>query len=509
MTAAHPAPEGPRLTARGLVRRYPGVLALDHVDLDAHAGEVLALVGENGAGKSTLLKCLAGLERPDEGRMTRDGDPWAPANPAEAGRGGVALVHQELCLAENLSAAENIGLGREPRLGRTPLVDRAALRDRAAAALARVGARFGPDVRVDSLAAGERQLVEIAKGVDQDARVLILDEPTSSLTARETERLFELVHQLRSDGITVLYVSHRLAEVMELADRCVVLRDGKNAGELSRADLSREALVRMMVGRDLEAPAHRAPAAADGGAPALRLDGLVTDAFPAAEVDLSVRSGELVGLAGLVGAGRTELLETLFGLRAPVAGEVRIDGGAARFAGPRDAAAAGLALVPEDRALQGLLLDEGVRVNVALATLDRRSRRGLVDANAEARVAERQVEDLGVRTAGIEQVVATLSGGNQQKVVMGRWLASEPRLLLLDEPTRGVDVGAREELYVLLERLAADGLGVLFASSDLEELLRLADRIVVLHDGCVAGELARDEATEEGVMALATGGGAE
>ncbi|MEM9379603.1 MAG: ATP-binding cassette domain-containing protein, partial [Planctomycetota bacterium] len=296
MTAATAPAAAPRLTARGLVRRYPGVLALDHVDLDAHAGEVLALVGENGAGKSTLLKCLAGLERPDQGEMTREGARWAPADPSEAGRGGIALVHQELCLAENLSAAENIGLGREPRLGRTPFVDRAALRERAAAALVRVGARFGPDVRVESLAAGERQLVEIAKGVDQDARVLILDEPTSSLTARETARLFDLVHQLRGDGITVLYVSHRLAEVMELADRCVVLRDGRNAGELEREDLSRDALVRLMVGRDLEPPAHRPTAAADDGAPALRLHGLVTDAFPAAAVDLSVRSGELVGL---------------------------------------------------------------------------------------------------------------------------------------------------------------------------------------------------------------------
>ncbi len=496
-----------RLSARGLVRRFPGVLALGGVDLDAGPGEVVALVGENGAGKSTLLKCLAGLEQPDEGSMAYEGGPWAPRSTAEAALGGVALVHQELCLAENLSAAENIGLGREPRRGWMPLVDRQALRERAAHALERVGASFGPDVKVERLAAGQRQLVEIAKGIDQDARVLILDEPTSSLTSKETARLFELVHQLRADDITVLYVSHRLTEILELADRAFVLRDGQNAGHLTRDELSREAMVRMMVGRDLAAPAARAEAGGASSAPVLELRELVTDAFPAAAVDLQVRPGELVGLAGLVGAGRTELLETVFGLRAPVSGEVRVDGQPERFRGPRDAAGAGLALVPEDRKLQGLLLEEGVRVNTALATLDRRLRRGLVDQAAERAVAAAQVDRLGVRTSGIEQEVQTLSGGNQQKVVVGRWLAAEPTILLMDEPTRGVDVGAREELYLLLERLASEGLAVLFASSDMEELLRLSDRVVVLHDGQITGTLERSVATEEAVMELATGGG--
>ena len=496
-----------RLSARGLVRRFPGVLALGGVDLDAGPGEVVALVGENGAGKSTLLKCLAGLEQPDEGSMAYEGGPWAPRSTAEAALGGVALVHQELCLAENLSAAENIGLGREPRRGWMPLVDRQALRERAAHALERVGASFGPDVKVERLAAGQRQLVEIAKGIDQDARVLILDEPTSSLTSKETARLFELVHQLRADDITVLYVSHRLTEILELADRAFVLRDGQNAGHLTRDELSREAMVRMMVGRDLAAPAARAEAGGAPSAPVLELRELVTDAFPAAAVDLQVRPGELVGLAGLVGAGRTELLETVFGLRAPVSGEVRVDGQPERFKGPRDAAGAGLALVPEDRKLQGLLLEEGVRVNTALATLDRRLRRGLVDQAAERAVAAAQVDRLGVRTSGIEQEVQTLSGGNQQKVVVGRWLAAEPTILLMDEPTRGVDVGAREELYLLLERLASEGLAVLFASSDMEELLRLSDRVVVLHDGQITGTLERSVATEEAVMELATGGG--
>jgi ribose transport system ATP-binding protein len=441
--------------------------------------------------------------------MQLDGAVWAPRDPAQAARGGVALVHQELCLAENLSAAANVALGREPRLpglaGRCGLVDRHALRERAAHALERVGARFGPDARVERLAAGERQLVEIAKGLDQEARVLILDEPTSSLSSRETTRLLELVFQLRREGLTVLYVSHRLSEVLELADRAVVLRDGTNSGVLERGALSRERLVSLMVGRDLAPPAPRAVAAHATRTPRLELRGVVTDAFPGVAVDLSVAPGELVGLAGLVGAGRTELLETLFGLRAPLAGEVHLDGGPVRFDGPRAAAAAGVGLVPEDRKEQGLLLEDGVRVNVALATLPRRARGPFIDRAAERAATSRQVADLGVRTAGLDQVVSTLSGGNQQKVIVGRWLAAERRVLLLDEPTRGVDVCAREELYVLLERRAALGLGVLFASSDLEELLRLADRIVVLRDGAVAGVVARGEATEERVIALATG----
>jgi ribose transport system ATP-binding protein len=506
----------PFFAAEGLCKRYPGVVALEDVSLAVAAGEVVALVGENGAGKSTLLRTIAGLVAPDRGAMRFDGQPWAPRDAASAARGGVALVHQELCLAENLSAAENIGLGREPR--RFGLVDRVRLEQRAAAALERVGARFGPRVRVETLAAGERQLVEIAKGLDQDARLLILDEPTSSLTARETARLFELVHDLRRRGLAVLYVSHRLHEILELADRAVVLRDGRNAGELARSELSRERLVARMVGRDLAPVAPRsAPAAGAGGSagaslsartPRLALAGYTTTAFPAARVDLEAHAGELVGLAGLVGAGRTELLETLFGLRAPVGGTALLDGQPLVARSPRAAAAAGVALVPEDRREQGLLLEEGLRVNVALATLERRARFGLVARPAEVACAEAQVRALSVRTSGLEQPVATLSGGNQQKVVVGRWLAAGPRLLLLDEPTRGVDVGAREELYVLLERLAADGLCVVFASSDMEELLRLADRVVVLCDGRVAGELARGAATEEAVMALATGGAA-
>lgn len=508
MTAAPGASDAgrraePLLRASGLTRRFPGVLALDDVGLVGHAGEVLALVGENGAGKSTLLKLLAGVDQPDGGEMHFGGAPWRPATPRAAAAGGVALVHQELCLAENLSAAANISLGREPR--RFGFVKRARVREIARTALDRVGALFDPESLVASLSAGERQLVEIAKGLAEEARVLILDEPTSSLTMRETERLFEVVKKLRAEGVLVIYVSHRLGEVLELADRAIVLRDGKNAGELEGETLTRAGLVRSMVGRE-EAAVRARSFESGAGSPALQLEALRTEDWPSRSVNLSVAPGEIVGLAGLVGAGRTELLETIFGLRAAQGGAVRLGGEAFAPAGPRGAIAAGVALVPEDRKEHGLLLEDPVRVNLALATLASRRRGPLVDGAAERAAAEAAVGRLGIRTSSIEQVAGTLSGGNQQKVVIGRWLETAPRVLLLDEPTRGVDVGAREELYALLEDLASSGLSVLFASSDLEELLRLADRIVVMHEGAIAGELPRSEANETRVMELATGG---
>ncbi len=513
MTATSLSPDGdrgaarvlsaPLLSAHGLTRRFPGVLALDRVDLEGRVGEVLALVGENGAGKSTLLKLLAGVDRPDSGEMQFEGAPWRPATPRAAASSGVALVHQELCLAENLSAAANIALGREPR--RFGLVKRAEVREFARAALDRVGARFDPESLVATLSAGERQLVEIAKGLAEEARVLILDEPTSSLTMRETERLFEVVRKLRSEGVLVIYVSHRLGEVLELADRAIVLRDGCNAGMLEGDTLTRAGLVKSMVGREEAAVRGRSFEAGDGAA-ALELRALRTEDWPACPVNLAVAPGEIVGLAGLVGAGRTELLETIFGLRGAVGGTAQLAGQPFAPSGPRAAIAAGVALVPEDRKEHGLLLDEPVRANLALATLERRRRGPLVDAAAERVVAESAVARLGIRTSTIEQIAGTLSGGNQQKVVIGRWLETAPRVLLLDEPTRGVDVGAREELYALLEDLAKAGLSVLFASSDLEELLRLADRIVVMHEGAIAGEVLRSEANETRVMELATGG---
>ncbi|MCC6786003.1 MAG: sugar ABC transporter ATP-binding protein [Planctomycetes bacterium] len=500
------AEQTPRLWARGIGKAFPGGVALEGVDLRVGAGEVVALVGENGAGKSTLMKILAGVQRPDAGTLLVDGAPRQFRSVAEAQALGIALIHQELNLCDNLSVGANVFLGREPR--RRGLIDEAAIRRGAAELLLRVGLAIDPGLSLAGLSLGQRQLVEIAKALSIDARVLIMDEPTSSLSLAETQRLFAVVHDLRRQGVSVIYISHRLGEVCELADRVVVLRDGRNAGSLARDEISHDRMVALMVGRELRLARSRAvPATA--GAPRLRVSGLRTQAWPAHAIDFAVRAGEIVGLAGLVGAGRSELLRAIFGADAAVDGAVEVEGRLLRGGEPREAIAAGLALVPEDRKAEGLVLEASVRENLALPGLARRARFGCVDGAVERRLAAASVESLAVRTAGLEQVVRTLSGGNQQKLVLGKWLTLEPRVLLLDEPTRGIDVGSKDEIYALVRELASRGLAVLFASSEMEELLGLADRILVVHEGRLAGELAGADATEELVMQLATGGDAK
>jgi ribose transport system ATP-binding protein len=494
---AHPA--GAVLEARGVVKRFPGVLALGGVDLALARGEVLALIGENGAGKSTLMQVLAGIQQPDAGELLLDGRAVVIRSPRAAADLGIALIHQELNVCDNLSAGANVFLGREPR--RMGFVDGATLRARAAELLGTIGAGFGPDAPLTELSVGQQQLVEIAKALSIDARVLIMDEPTSSLSAQETSELFRVVRELRARGVGVIYISHRLGEVTALADRALVLRDGRNAGELARAELSHDAMVRLMVGRAVTV-AHRVTARVDG-APLLEVRGLRTASHPAHAIDLTVRPGERVGIAGLVGAGRTELLRALFGIDAPLAGEVRV-AGVPVTGGPPGALAAGLGLVPEDRKRHGLFLDWPVAENLSIASLDKHARAGFVARAAERRATDEGTRRLGVKTAE-GRAVGLLSGGNQQKVVLGRWLARDPRVLLLDEPTRGVDVGARQELYRLLEELAESGVALLFASSEMEEVLALADRVLVMHEGRLAGELTRAELSEEAIMALATG----
>jgi len=497
-----------RLVVRGLTKRFPGVLALDAVDVSVRRGEVLAVVGENGAGKSTLMKVLAGIVAPDAGEIELDGRPARIDSTRRALELGIALIHQEPNLADNLTAAANIRLGNEPaRLG---FFDSAEIEASARAALAEVGADFGPEVLVRELPVGRRQLVEIAKALARHARILLMDEPTSSLSGKESERLLEVVDELRARGVSIVYISHRLAEVKRLADRAVVLRDGRRAGELDGEHLDRESLVRLMVGRDLASPSARPSAAAPGGErlaqPVLEVQGLVVPASPRHALTFEVRAGERVGLAGLVGAGRTELLRVLFGIDRPLAGRMRVGGAELAPAHPRDAIRAGVGLVPEDRKRDGLFLPLGVRENVGIATLARDARAGFVDAARERTLTAELVARLCIGTPGVDQPVEQLSGGNQQKVVLARWLATNPRLLLLDEPTRGIDVGARHEIYELIDELARQGVAVLFASSEMEELLELADRVLVMHEGRIAGELARAELDEERVMRLATGG---
>ncbi len=501
-----PAP--PLLEARAIRKHFPGVQALDGVSLAVQGGEVLALIGENGAGKSTLMKVLAGIHAPDSGELLMDGRLVRLAGVADALRRGIVLIHQELNLADNLSVAANLFLGRERlRVGWLGWPDRRAMTREARALLDRVGLAVSPNVRVGALPLGLRQLVEIARALAQDARLIIMDEPTSSLTRKETERLFEVIADLRRAGVAVVYISHRLAEVRAVADRVVVLRDGRNSGALRREEITHDAMVRLMVGRDLKQFYHRQHAPpANGGQARLEARQVRYVGGPATPVSFVVRAGEIVGLAGLVGAGRTELAETLFGLRALAGGEVLLDGRPLRVAHPRQAIAAGLLLAPEDRRQFGLILQDSVQHNLSLASLDRVSVLRLIARRREAALAQSLCDRLRVRTPRLSQTVGLLSGGNQQKVVLGKWLARAPRVLILDEPTRGVDVGARGEIYALMDQLAGSGVGILMISSDLEEVLGISDRVLVLHEGRLAGELARAELSEEAVMHLATGG---
>jgi len=488
------------LEAVGVGRRFGGVVALDDVHLRVRPGEVLAVVGENGAGKSTLMRILAGELVPDRGTLRWDGRPVAFAGAQDALRRGIALIHQEVELADNLDVAGAVMLGREPR--RLGLVDRAALWDAARAALGAVGLDLPPGTPLSRVSPGRRQLVEIARALAVRARVLVMDEPTSSLSPHEARTLLGLVGALRARGVAIVYVSHRLAEVEAVADRAAVLRDGRLVARLAGGDVRAERLLPPMVGRDLEPP-RRGGAA--GGPVVLALEDLATRAFPGHAVSLAVRAGEIVVLAGLVGAGRSELLETVFGLRRARGGRVRLDGRVVPGGSPRRAKAAGLALVPEERGRTGLVPGQSVRANLSLARLARDARRGLRDGRAERRLARAQIERLGIHPADDRGPIEALSGGNQQKVLLGRWLATTPRALLLDEPTRGVDVASKAQIHAHLRALADEGLALLVASSEMEEILALADRVLVLHEGAPAGELAGDAIGEEAILARAAG----
>lgn len=489
------------LEVSGISKSFPGVRALHEVGFSVDPGEVVALLGENGAGKSTLMKILAGVQPPDRGEMRIDGQPVRIASVEEGLGLGIALIHQELNLATNLSVGANIFLGREPTRG--GLIDEKKIAREAAVYLEKVGLKVPPETLVGGLTIGKQQLVEIAKALSTDARILIMDEPTSSLSARETECLFEVVKDLRSRGVSIIYISHRLAEVMELADRVVVLRDGENAGELAREEITHDAMVSLMVGRDLSQFYAHEPLAP--GATVLSVSALRTPAHPGYELDFELRAGEIVGLAGLVGAGRTELLESLFGITPPVAGRIEVNGAAVAVSNPREAIAAGIALVPEDRKEQGLILDMAVADNLSLASLSRDRKRGFLNFESEKAIAEEMIRRMRIKTPTDRQIVRFLSGGNQQKVVIGKWLAMKPRVLLLDEPTRGIDIGAKQEIYALMEELAELGVAILFVSSEMEEVLGMADRVLVMHEGQLAGELRRGEMSEEAIMHLATG----
>ncbi len=417
-------------------------------------------------------------------------------------RHGVVLIHQELNLAGNLDIGANLFLGREPlRFG---LIDRRSVDRQAAALLQRVGLEASPRMLVGELTIGRQQMIEIAKALSVNARVLIMDEPTSSLSAKETAALFRVVRELSERGVAIIYISHRLGEVRELAHRVVVLRDGANAGELPREKIEHDQMVRLMVGRDVSQ--FYARKQHQLGPALLSVHDLATPAWPAHRLNFEVRAGEIVGVAGLVGAGRTEMLQTLFGIDQPLQGRIEVAGKTVAPRSPQDAIQAGLALVPEDRKAHGLVVDATVRRNISLAGLNRNAGvGGMLNRERERADSKEMIDKLRIRTPNDQQIARYLSGGNQQKVVIGKWLALHPKILLLDEPTRGIDVGAKEEIYRMMEKLAAEGMAVLFASSEMEEILGMSDRVLVMHEGRITGELTREQLTEEAVMHLATG----
>jgi ribose transport system ATP-binding protein len=495
----------PLLAMRGITRRFPGVVALQDVSLALGRGEVLALTGENGAGKSTLIKILGGALAPDAGEILLNGQSVRFGSVRDAQRAGIALIHQELMLAPNLDVAGNIFLGSEARpLGLVSPLRRRAMHAQAEALLKRVGLQQPPDTPVARLTVGEMQMVEIAKALAHAARIVIMDEPTSSLTAGEAERLFTIVRQLRADGIGVVYISHRMDEVMDLSDRVTVLRDGRNAGELARGAATRDRVVELMVGRDLSSGYFPERPPAGAVAPVLEVRDLLVPGAPA-PVSFTAGRGEIVGFAGLVGSGRTELMQTVFGVTPALAGTMSLDGAAFAPRSPADAIARGVYLAPEDRKRHGLVLPMTIAENVSLPALAPRPRLALVDRAAERRAADAEVARFRVRTPSIHRPVVNLSGGNQQKVVLGKWLALSPRVLIVDEPTRGIDVGAKAEIYRHLAALAAQGLAILMVSSEMEEVLGLSDRVVVMRERRIAGVLGRDALAAARVGRLMTG----
>ena len=490
--------EQPLLEIESLSKQYDGRYALENVRFGIRPGEVLALAGENGAGKSTLARIIAGVISADSGRMTMDGREVAIRSPSDARNLGIAVVHQDFDLAPNLTVAENLVLGAEPEC-LPGFVHLRRLRDMALRQLATVGLAIDPDALVGQLGVAERQLVAIARTISTPVRLLVLDEPTSALAADDIEHLLGLVDQQRAAGTAVLFISHKLDEVFRVSDRISVFRDGRNAGIRETAGTDAGEIISMMVGRELTSRAHREVPVAD--TPSLSVRGLRARGLRG-PVSLSLRAGEILGLYGLKGAGRIDLLRALFGSEVPEAGEVRLDGKLLQIRSPADAIRAGIAWVCRDRKELGLFGNFDLKENLSIAALDSMASGGFVDSRAERKAVQEYVGRLGIRTTGSGQAITALSGGNQQKVLLARALLCAPKILILDEPTAGIDVGAKSEIYALMHEMSAKGLGILLVSSELPEVLALSDRVLVMHEGALVGALDRLEATEERVMQL-------
>src|SRR5215213_3000647 len=487
---------------RNVTKHFGGVTAVEDVDFDLRPGEVHALVGENGAGKSTLMKMVHGLYPPDEGTLEVGGETVEFSSPRDAEVAGIAMIPQELDLFPELSVTENLFVGRHRPRTRWGTLDRTAMRSEARERLRSLGVDLDVTSTVKRLSAANQQIVAIARALVGEAKAVVMDEPTASLTEREVQQLFRIISELTSSGVGVVYISHRLDEIFAISDRITVLRDGHHITTALAEELDAEELVRLMVGRPLNELFTRSPHSS--GEVALEVRGL-SRAGEFEDVGFIVRRGEIVGLSGLVGAGRSEVAQCIFGIRPPEAGEIRVDGEDVRIHSPQAAMERGIFYVPEERRSQGLILPFSIKNNITLSILDRISRFGFVP-RAERQTADRFAKDLSIRGAKVSDPVSRLSGGNQQKVVLAKSLAREPSILLLDEPTRGIDVGAKSEIYRLIDDLAKEGKAILLISSELEEVLSMSDRIVVMREGRVTGEFKREEATQENVMTAATGG---
>jgi ribose transport system ATP-binding protein len=499
--------EAPILTIKGMSKAFPGVQALDKVNFEAYAGQVTALLGENGAGKSTLMKILSGVYKADEGEICLNGVQIQPQTPHQAQDLGISIIYQEFNLTPNQNVFTNIFLGREPMikglLGRLGFVDSSYMRQHSDKLLAQVGARFSNDRLVNNLSVAEQQMVEIAKALSVQSKVIIMDEPTSALGKEEVKVLFDIIQDLKSQGLAIIFITHRLEEVFEVADRAIVFRDGRWAGEVQVAEATTEQIIGLMVGRALDrSQVHERVAATQDvvlEVKNLNRKGVLHN------INFELHRGEILGLAGLVGAGRTETVRALFGADRIDTGEIFIDGKQVAIVSPDSAVKAGLALVPEGRQTQGLVLIQTVERNIALPNLDMLSRGYVVNQRKMRQVVQNYVNTLNIRTPSLEQRVLNLSGGNQQKVVLAKWLASNPKVLILDEPTRGIDVGAKAEVYEIMNDLVEQGIGIIMISSEMPEILAISDRILVMYEGRIMGELTRANATQERIMTLASG----
>ena len=498
----------PLLQMSAISKRFPGVVALEEVHLEVHPGEIVGLIGENGAGKSTLMKILGGVSQPDAGTIELEGEKVVIDSPRDASRRGIEFIHQELSILDNLDVAANIFLRREPTKGGwLKLIDSARLYREADTLLKRLGLNISSRTPLARLSLAQQQLVEIARAISAGARIVIMDEPTSSLTLTEVRRLIEIVRDLKASGVSIVYISHRLHEVQEIADRAVVLRDGRNAGELPRSEIDHDRMVRMMVGRELKDlfKSEREHKPGTSSLDWFSVRGFRTLRYPEEVVSFSLGRGEVLGLAGLVGAGRTELAGTIFGIEPALAGELSLEGKRIVINGPNDSIEQGIYLVPEDRRTCGLIVDMNIRENISLPKLNRFATAGLIQFAKEKAGARQACQSINVKTPSIEMKAANLSGGNQQKVVLAKWLALSPRVLIFDEPTRGIDVGAKAEIYALIRKLSDQGVSIIVISSEMEEVLGISDRIAIMHEGRITGILEREQFSEEAVMAFATG----